>query len=96
MFGLDITFPAFMSIVALIFLIAISCVNEKINVGFLGIGLGLLVGGLFADIPGNKAFGMFATSTFNVVGQRNIYVRYGANQWHAAKVDRQIITFMWR
>lgn len=43
MFGLDITFPAFMSIVALIFLIAISCVNEKINVGFLGIGLGLLV-----------------------------------------------------
>lgn len=46
MFGLDITFPAFMSIVALIFLIAISCVNEKINVGFLGIGLGLLVGGL--------------------------------------------------
>lgn len=64
MFGLDISFPAFMSIVALIFLIAISCVNEKINVGFLGIGLGLLVGGLFANIPGNKAFGMFATSTF--------------------------------
>lgn len=34
---LDISLPALMSILALVILVGISCVNEDLNVGFLGI-----------------------------------------------------------
>ena len=53
MFGLDLSFPAFMSILALVILVVISCVNENINVGYIGIGFGVLVGGLFSNLAGS-------------------------------------------
>lgn len=44
---LDISLPALMSILALVILVGISCVNEDLNVGFLGIAFGIIVGGVF-------------------------------------------------
>ena len=46
---LDISLPALMSILALVILVGISCVNEDLNVGFLGIAFGIIVGGIFGD-----------------------------------------------
>ena len=62
--GLDITFPAFISVAALVLLIVISCINEKINVGFLGIGLAVLIGGFAADIPGTQVAKLLPVNTF--------------------------------
>lgn len=39
---LDISLPALMSILALVILVGISCVNEDLNVGFLGIAFGII------------------------------------------------------
>lgn len=64
MSGLDITFPAFISVAALVLLIVISCINEKINVGFLGIGLAVLIGGFAADIPGTQVAKLLPVNTF--------------------------------
>lgn len=44
---LDISLPALMSILALVILVGISCVNEDLNVGFLGIAFGIIVGGVW-------------------------------------------------
>ena len=37
---MDISLPALVSILALVILVGISCVNEDLNVGFLGIAFG--------------------------------------------------------
>ena len=42
---MDISLPALVSILALVILVGISCVNEDLNVGFLGIAFGIIVGG---------------------------------------------------
>ena len=46
---MDISLAAMMSIVALAIVVIISCVNEDLNVGFLGIAFAILVGGLIDD-----------------------------------------------
>lgn len=64
MFGLDLSFPAFMSILALVILVVISCVNENINVGYIGIGFGVLVGGLFSNLAGSAVQKFFPLTLF--------------------------------
>lgn len=64
MFGLDLSFPAFMSILALVVLVVISCVNENINVGYIGIGFGVLVGGLFSNLAGSAVQKFFPLTLF--------------------------------
>lgn len=64
MFGLDLSFPAFMSILALIVLVVISCVNDNINVGYIGIGFGILVGGLFSGLSGSAIQKFFPLTLF--------------------------------
>lgn len=64
---LDISLPALMSIFALIILVGISCVNEDLNVGFLGIAFGIIVGGVFGDTPASKIMGAFPLSLFMIL-----------------------------
>ena len=40
---MDISLPALVSILALVILVGISCVNEDLNVGFLGIAFGIVL-----------------------------------------------------
>ena len=64
---LDISLPALMSILALVILVGISCVNEDLNVGFLGIAFGIIVGGVFAGTPASKVMNAFPLSLFMIL-----------------------------
>ena len=56
-----------MSILALVILVGISCVNEDLNVGFLGIAFGIIVGGVFAGTPASKVMNAFPLSLFMIL-----------------------------
>lgn len=56
---MDISTAALMSIIALVVLVAISCVNDELNVGFLGIGFAILVGGIWGNLTGSKGWELF-------------------------------------
>lgn len=64
---MDISLPAIMSIVALVILVGISCVNEDLNVGFLGIGFAILVGGVFGGMKGAAIMKGFPVSLFMIL-----------------------------
>lgn len=64
---LDISLPALMSILALVILVGISCVNEDLNVGFLGIAFGIIVGGVFGGTPATKIMNAFPLSLFMIL-----------------------------
>lgn len=64
---MDISLAAIMSIVALAIVVIISCVNEDINVGFLGIGFAILVGGLWGGTAAAKVMSYFPTSLFMIL-----------------------------
>jgi di/tricarboxylate transporter len=55
------------SILALVILVGISCVNEDLNVGFLGIAFGIIVGGVFAGTPASKVMNAFPLSLFMIL-----------------------------
>ena len=62
-----LTIAAIMSIAALVLVVIISVVNEDLHVGFLAIGLAILVGGLFANTSGSKILNFFPTSLFMIL-----------------------------
>ena len=64
---LDISLPALISILALVILVGISCVNEDLNVGFLGIAFGIIVGGVFGGTPASKIMNAFPLSLFMIL-----------------------------
>ena len=64
---MDISLPALVSILALVILVGISCVNEDLNVGFLGIAFGIIVGGVFAGTPASKVMNAFPLSLFMIL-----------------------------
>ena len=64
---MDISLPALMSILALVILVGISCVNEDLNVGFLGIAFGIIVGGVFSDTAATKIMNAFPLSLFMIL-----------------------------
>lgn len=64
---MDISLPALVSILALVVLVGISCVNEDLNVGFLGIAFGIIVGGIFAGTPASKVMNAFPLSLFMIL-----------------------------
>ena len=64
---MDISLPALVSIFALVILVGISCVNEDLNVGFLGIAFGIIVGGVFAGTPASKVMNAFPLSLFMIL-----------------------------
>ena len=64
---MSISTAALMSILALVVLVAISCVNEDLNVGFLGIGFAIIVGGVWGGLSGAKVMGSFPLSLFMIL-----------------------------
>ena len=64
---MDISTAALMSIVALVILVGISCVNDDLNVGFLGIGFAIIVGGVWNNMTGAKVMGGFPLSLFMIL-----------------------------
>ncbi len=64
---MDISTAAIASIIALTILVGISCVNEDLNVGFLGIGFAILVGGLWGGLTGAKVMSSFPLSLFMIL-----------------------------
>lgn len=64
---MDISAAAIASIVALLIVVIISCVNEDLNVGFLSIGFAIIVGGLWANTSGAKIMGYFPVGLFMIL-----------------------------
>lgn len=64
---MEISMAAIMSIVALLIVVIISCVNEDLNVGFLAIGFGIIVGGLWGETTAAKVLGYFPTGLFMIL-----------------------------
>ncbi len=64
---MEISTAAMMSIIALVILVGISCVNEDLNVGFLGIGFAIIVGGIWGGMTGAKVMGSFPLSLFMIL-----------------------------
>jgi len=64
---MDISLVAIMSIVALVILVGISCVNEDLNVGFLGIGFAIIVAGVWGNTKGAAVLKMFPTPLFMIL-----------------------------
>lgn len=64
---MELSLPAIMSIVALAIVVIISCVNEDMNVGFLGIGFAIVVGGIWANLTGAKIMTFFPTGLFMIL-----------------------------
>ncbi|SCM80729.1 Dicarboxylate carrier MatC domain protein [uncultured Sporomusa sp.] len=64
---MDISLAAIMSIIALVIVVIISCVNEDLNVGFLSIAFAIIVGGFWGDTVGTKVLGYFPTGLFMIL-----------------------------
>ena len=64
---LGMTVPAFASLVAVLIVIAISMYNEDLNVGILGVSFAIVVGALFAGIPGTKVLQSWPLDLFMIL-----------------------------
>ena len=64
---MDISAAAWASIIALVIVVGISCVNEDLNVGILSIGFAIIVGGVFSGLSGAKVMSFFPTSLFMIL-----------------------------
>ena len=64
---MDISIAAIMSIVALLTVVIISCVNEDLNVGYLSIGFAIIVGGIWGGMTGVKVMNSFPLSLFMIL-----------------------------
>src|SRR5450830_644413 len=64
---MDISTAALMSIIALLTVVIISCVNEDLNVGYLSIGFAIIVGGVWAGMTGAKVMNSFPLSLFMIL-----------------------------
>ncbi|WP_312563262.1 SLC13 family permease [Anaerospora sp.] len=64
---MEISLAAIMSIVALLIVVIISCVNEDLNVGFLGIAFAIIVGGIWGETTAVKVMGYFPTGLFMIL-----------------------------
>lgn len=64
---MEISTAALASIIALVIVVIISCVNEDLNVGFLSIGFAIIVGGLFGGMTGAKIMNSFPLSLFMIL-----------------------------
>ncbi len=64
---MEISTAAIASLVALAIIVVISCINESLHVGFLGIGFAIIVGGVFSNLTGAKVMGFFPTSLFMIL-----------------------------
>ena len=63
----EISLAAWMSLLALAIVVIISCVNEDLNVGFLSIAIGIIVGGIWVDLNGVKVMNTFPLGLFMIL-----------------------------
>jgi len=63
----EISFAAWMSIVALAIVVIISCLNEDLNVGFLSVAFAIVVGGLWVDLNAAKVMNAFPLGLFMIL-----------------------------
>jgi di/tricarboxylate transporter len=64
---MEISLAAIASIVALLIVVIISCVNEDLNVGFLSIGFAIIVAGIWGETAGAKVLSYFPTGLFMIL-----------------------------
>ena len=64
---MDISLVAIMSIVALLTVVIISCINEDLNVGMLAIGFAIIVAGAFGGTKGSVVLNYFPTGLFMIL-----------------------------
>lgn len=64
---MEMSMAAIMSIVALLVVVVISCVNEDLNVGFLSVGFAIIVGGIWSDVSGAKIMAAFPVGLFMIL-----------------------------
>ena len=62
-----ISLAAWMSILALVIVIVISCVNEELHVGLLSIAFAIIVGAVFMNMSGGKVVAGFPLSLFMIL-----------------------------
>jgi len=63
----DISTVALISIIALTIVVIISCVNEDLHVGFLGIGFAIIVAGVWGKTTGGAVLRYFPTPLFMIL-----------------------------
>ena len=63
----EISFAAWMSLLALAIVVIISCINEDLNVGFLSIAFAIVVGGMWVDLNAAKVMNAFPLSLFMIL-----------------------------
>ncbi len=63
----EISLAAWMSLLALAIVVIISCINEDLNVGFLGIAFGIIVGGIWAAMTAVKVMNTFPLGLFMIL-----------------------------
>ena len=64
---MEISVAALMSIIALAIVVIISCINEDINVGILGIAFAILVGGIWTNMTGAAVMKLFPVDLFMIL-----------------------------
>lgn len=60
----EISFAAWMSLLALVIVIIISCFNEDLNVGFLSVAFAIVVGGIWVNLNATKVMNAFPLGLF--------------------------------
>jgi hypothetical protein len=58
---------ALISLIAVLAVVIISMINEDLNVGILGIGLGILVGGIWANLTAVKIMAAWPIDLFMIL-----------------------------
>jgi di/tricarboxylate transporter len=64
---MDISLVAIMSIVALLIVVVISCIDDDLNVGVLSIGFAIIVSGVWGGVSGGKVLSYFPTPLFMIL-----------------------------
>ena len=63
----EISFAAWMSLLALAIVVLTSCINEDLNVGFLSIAFAIVVGGVWVDLNAAKVLNAFPLGLFMIL-----------------------------
>ena len=63
----EISLAAWMSLFALTIVVIISCINEDVNVGFLSVAFGIVVGGIWVGMSAVKVMNTFPLSLFMIL-----------------------------
>ena len=77
---LGVSLAAWMSILALVIVIIISCVNEELHVGLLSIAFAIIVGAVFMNMSGAKGRDGVPAEPLHDPRGRDLHVRHGPGE----------------